>query len=317
MVKQTRKKRILIILAVLLLAYPAWLGSEYLQMFLQANNSLAMSTRHYDEIVVYRWGKFRNVYYSPDIRIYDLAWSPDGKKIAFVFEEGPFGTYARMGSVMVNIGLLDVQSGEMEKLFSFESGDDSDYFEVIDHKIAWSPDGTRILFDQYVSGNGVQFHLFDMQTKEILPEGISVPDVKPASIEPDWNPGPFPLIGINTQIDGKRESRIYSIDTDFTKLTYIIDGENPKWWPASEGRFTFSRNFSSDYRYFSGDIHGENVQVLMNNCYPLAQSFTGRFIVHSCTVDDYTRPKLYMYDTFWKKSFYFSMDSFLWASWAP
>jgi Tol biopolymer transport system component len=93
---------------------------------------------------------------------YAANWSPDGEWIAFVKRENPQDESANHSSdsLISNIHLVNVQSGELRQLTSLSDG----HVET-PH---WSPDGKALAFTTVINGR-MEVQIADIMTGEMHP----------------------------------------------------------------------------------------------------------------------------------------------------
>lgn len=168
------------------------------------------------------------------------ALSPDGTKIAFVSDRsGSWGIYT------MNIDGTDV-SGLIASLAGANHG-----------RPSWSPEGTRIAFDN-------NRDIFTMNS-----DGTGVVNITGTvftnEIEPAWSPDGV-LIAFSSNADGDYD--IYVMNSDGSgaqvKLTdnTVID-QKPAWSPDGS-RIAFSSNLNSNYDIFSMNRDGSGLVNITN-----------------------------------------------------
>ncbi len=154
----------------------------------------------------------------------DLAWSPDGKSIAFVLETKP---------AVYKIFSVDVESGDLDQI----TGESSGYQHHSITCLSWSPEGDKILFVSDYSTEKVQQvgALFVLGlaggTESNLAERI-------AWTCPAWSPegDEIAFVSImNPEYD--HYGQIYKVNLSTRQITQLTDDSNPKlslsWgWPS-------------------------------------------------------------------------------------
>ncbi len=141
------------------------------------------------------------------------AWSPTADKFAFVvFKNGDN-----------SIAILDVKRLEIEKTIPFDKAD-----QITD--LAWSPDGSRILFAGSFGGKSdlYIYHINEDKTENITEDGYS-------EIQPAWSPDGKRIAfatdrGPRTDLDryvfGRMKIAVMGLETGEMELYYI--SENAK-----------------------------------------------------------------------------------------
>ena len=92
----------------------------------------------------------------------DPAWSPDGKRIAFVVRENPEDTVADQSSeaLISNVYIVDVASGALTQVTRLTAGRSE--------TPVWSPDGNTLTFQVVIDGR-MNVSIADVITGEIQP----------------------------------------------------------------------------------------------------------------------------------------------------
>ncbi len=145
-------------------------------------------------------------------------WSPDAKQIAFLRDRG--------GDERLDIWLVD-RDGEHERNLTNEPG-------VMHRDIAWSPDGTKLVYTANVGAKGFAIHVIDVTTgaKRALSDGSR------DDMQPRWSPDGTLLVFWSRREDVRTNADLYVVATsggDATRLETRggIDGESldPRWSP--------------------------------------------------------------------------------------
>jgi len=167
--------------------------------------------------------------FSP-IQVYDAAWSPDDKRLAFhELEPGKSG----------KIGLVGADGGTPEILFENEP--------TGENVPNWSPDGNALMFERTQldkNGNTIATSIctLDMKTKQVsqLPGSD---DMGP----PSWSP------------DGRY---VAAQSGDFHKLM-LFDFHSQKWRELASGGFINNPNWSHDgkFIYYQDTLAGEEQPI--------------------------------------------------------
>ncbi len=145
-------------------------------------------------------------------------WSPDAKQLAFLRDRG--------GDERLDIWLVD-RDGEHESNLTSEPG-------VMHRDIAWSPDGTKLVYTANVGAKGFAIHVIDVTTgaKRALTDGSR------DDMQPRWSPDGTLLVFWSRRGDVRTNADLYVVATsggDATRLETRggIDGESidPRWSP--------------------------------------------------------------------------------------
>ena len=181
-------------------------------------------------------------------------WSPDRTKIAFarqIERQGPFGStfdvtlYAmdEDGSNETQLGLMQhpsdfAWSPDSSRLTFAGDGirtirpDGSDETQLTDSGMhpSWSPDGAKVVFSGFASGEGVDIYTVDDDGGE--PTRVTTADGD--DMLPAWSPDGSQIAFITTRHDDAEEG-------PFTAEMYVIDPDG-----ANERRLTNDCRFESD-----------------------------------------------------------------------
>ena len=127
----------------------------------------------------------------------DLAWSPDGRRLAYVSHEGP-------------VYVIDTSGGTPKRIWGCG-------IEADGCTIAWSPDGTRIAV-----GHGTELTLIDPDGSNETTFGLPVASV----YQPTWAPDGTRLAFHSISVVGgggleDQDRRLYIVDRDGSNLTAI------------------------------------------------------------------------------------------------
>jgi dipeptidyl aminopeptidase/acylaminoacyl peptidase len=202
----------------------------------------------------------------------DLAWSPDGGRIAFVSDVKPEGDAAGpgpevkvvrriryrtdaggwRGDAFRHVFVVDVDSGDVRQLTSGEG----------EHAApAWSPDGTRIAYvSDAVEGRDVSWQsgVFVVPSKGGEPQrwatDVSCFSQNPLSGAVAWSPGGdrLAIVGTDDPVLGDpRQSFLFVADRDGARK--LTDGDYSPVLPAPELRWT-----AADRIVFLADHRGES-----------------------------------------------------------
>ncbi len=130
------------------------------------------------------------------------AWSPDGRSIALAYNR------PSQGEPGVEIGLLDVESGDLRKIARGRGG------------LSWSPEGDKILFF------GVDYSLFVLdlragKTTQLVAQARSISDLA-------WSPDGKEIAFISRE-DPARYGQIYKLRLATGEITQLTDDPNPKF----------------------------------------------------------------------------------------
>jgi TolB protein len=190
------------------------------------------------------------------------AWSPDGKRIAFIashaagFERDPHGGLMPSvrhdlvvinadGSGRINLGPVTVDSRlswspdgrhvavdvGRDIILANPDGSGRSTLLTADHGVknpSWSPDGTRIAFTQYEE-SGLNLYVMKRDGTEVnqitdMP-GLGV-SLSPAAWSPDGKIIAF------TAIETGGLSKVYLVNSDSSGLMRLTDGPSSDLWPA-------------------------------------------------------------------------------------
>jgi len=188
------------------------------------------------------------------------AWSPDGKRIAFMSNRDGFKNAERV--ITHEIYVMDADGGNPQNLTNDLNNDSSP---------AWSPDGKRIVFSSVRDGHfenefGITDEIYVMDADGGNPRRLT------ENPKNDWDPVWSP--------DGKRIAFASDRKGDFVNFEIYVmaaNGENeqrltenrvddwsPSWAPDGE-RITFRSERDGNGEIYVMDADGGNLQNLSNN----------------------------------------------------
>jgi Tol biopolymer transport system component len=154
-----------------------------------------------------------------DVLSADPAWSPDGKRIAFVAVPPPEpGSPEPQGRPQIYV--MDADGGSVRRLTSFHLGP---------RDLAWSPDGASLAFGT------VSSDIFVMDATGASPRQIVAslvaPDGSFENGEPAWSPDGRRLLFTRSAEDG---NAVWVVDADGTGQRKLINGCCASWQPVSD-----------------------------------------------------------------------------------
>ena len=195
------------------------------------------------------------------------AWSPDGRRIAFVSErDGNKDIYA-----------MNAGGTEMTRL---TNSDDDDYAP------AWSPDGRRIafVFDRlttpFVTDDGDQLQFESSDIYSMNPDGSEMSrltDGDEVDRKPVWSPDGQRIAFVSSR--GHTHAWISVMNADGTSVTPLVSGHEFAWSP--DGQSIVASNYPGDGDIIEGDNEiyvmsadgSEITQLTDNNHYDGAPSW--------------------------------------------
>ena len=220
--------------------------------------------------------------------VFSPAWSPDGKKLAFVYSNNDY--------VYFHIALLDISSGKIESLV--DKGI-SDYLFNRDTALAWSPDGKQLLFDA-ASDTCHALFLYQLDQRNFHPLNIQFCKSKTGDsvelVSLSWSPGDAPLIGISYQGYYYYTDDIYLLKPPFTRSAWVIQGSDPVWRPGTDEFSYICKNPEKPYHnslcIYSTGLEKSN-EIFADYTYDhYAWSPDGQFILYINTGYEEASPSL-------------------------
>ncbi len=212
------------------------------------------------------------------------AWSPDGTKLAFVQSDPDQKEF--------HIALLEVSSRRIETLLDQGMGL---YLFDWDTALAWSPDGSQLLFDGTLLTPGSAtrgchaLFLYQLDQKVSRPLNIEFCKSQSANyvhrLDLSWFPNAVPLVGVAHDMNYHATDDIYLLNPALTKADWVTQGAYPVWRPGTKD-FSFicssgqPRGFPHSICLYSME-HGTVTKIFKDYSYDkYAWSPDGRSILY-------------------------------------
>jgi Tol biopolymer transport system component len=165
--------------------------------------------------------------------VYSVAWSPDGKRIAFGSSRG--------------IWLANADGTSQQRLAGIEGSDET---------VGWSPDGSRLLFVSEQGDGGASIRVIGV-------DGTGqrqLTDDRARNLSPAWSPDGR-QVAFASDRDGT--SAVYVIAADGTNVRRLTSGPDyhPDWSPDG-ARIVFGSDRDGDREIYVMDSDGSNVRRL-------------------------------------------------------
>lgn len=177
----------------------------------------------------------------PEGNCYSPAWSPDGKRLAFIQGD-------RRGNT--DIMVLDADSGRVRRLT------DSN---CLNSEPCWNPAGTQIAFTSDRAG-GPQVYLMEedgSNVRRLTHEGNY-------NASPSWSPTGA-MIAYVSRFEGKFDLFVYKLGEgkSYQITKGVQSSESPSWSP-DERRLVYTLNTGRGLQLFTTDLSGATVRSLMD-----------------------------------------------------
>ena len=183
------------------------------------------------------------------------AWSPDGKRIAFVSDrDGPAHYF--------DIYVMDADGDNLQRL----TNDPRD-----DRHPSWSPDGKRIVFGARRDGHfetkfAVTYEIYVMDADGSNPQRLT--ENRKNDWLPSWSPDGKRIAFASDRKGDLVNIEIYVMDADGSNLQRLTENRIhdwfPSWSPDSE-RIAFVSERDGNKEIYVMDADGGNLQRLTNN----------------------------------------------------
>lgn len=204
-------------------------------------------------------GKNAQVLLTSSAPLLSPAWSPDGRKLAYVSFEN------RRSEVWIQ----EIYSGKRTKLASFKGKNSAP---------AWSPDGRKLALSLSRDGNS-EIYLLDLKKQTIQ----RVTRNRGADTEPAWSVDGSKIAFLS---DRSGRPQIYQVNTAggrAERLTFKGRYNTSPDWSADGRYITFLQGDAGRYRIAVLDVERGVVRLLSNNRQDESPSFApnGRLIVYA------------------------------------
>lgn len=152
----------------------------------------------------------------PSVAIEQIAWSPDGRQIAFIRGER---VSAFAGDWIMRLYVMNADGGDVQALTPAE-------LQV--HSFSWSPDGGRIV----LAGQPVGLARADLPLYVMNADGSDLTRLSDAAgSDPAWSPDAS-RIAFAGHAPGEEESDIFVINADGTGRTRLTRDPVADFWPV-------------------------------------------------------------------------------------
>jgi len=175
------------------------------------------------------------------------AWSPDGSQIAFY-------THQVEHDLTWSLYVMNADGTGRQRLTSG--------YNVRDHQVRWSPDGTRLLFGREYDSTS-ELWLID-------PDGSDATKIMGISGGgPDWSPDGSRIV-YHTSTGGTSSNALVTIDPDGTDPDTLISGEGRYWepvWSPDGTRIAYALEGERSFNIWVMDADGSDPVQLTDNDY--------------------------------------------------
>jgi Tol biopolymer transport system component len=171
-------------------------------------------------------GSGRTVIAGDSLQPYGVAWSPDGRQIAFTFDQRSGARY------VPGIAVVDPDGTGTRRLIPAEWSNRPCHVPGY-CTVAWAPDGVRLAFSMTVNKVNPSINLVHADGSGLrqLSPGISWPETSPS-----WSPdGSRIAFGGNTDGWGGQTLHVMQSDgTGITEYAGVWGSGEPQWLPGAE-----------------------------------------------------------------------------------
>lgn len=144
-----------------------------------------------------------------DLQPFHMAWSPDGKSIAFTYSTG------KQDDAQQGIAILKLENMETERVYIAPS---DEYLNLV----VWTPDGHALIFDVNEQGHLTSFQKLDLQNNEL--QSIPIPSSNLTQIEKWSYLQDMIITKDDNYVIADSHDSIYITSPDFEIIRHIADG---------------------------------------------------------------------------------------------
>jgi WD40 repeat protein len=274
----------IMVLAVFLIAAVLWWlvpEIEYKNLLPQMDNKVAAIVSVDWDIVLFHNGTFSPIS-PPDEKVTDIAWSPDGKMIAYIYTPD----FAKTETYLATI---DPTTGKSTTISEFDSsiaysGD----LDAANLTLDWSPDGKTIIFDSISPSGAFTLLSYDLRTGSKQTIATFPEEVRSLSL--DWSPVPLLLIG--TCQKDNRDCKTWSMDplSNMHNPKFITDGAGVAWLQGGRRILVYRWDQANDrFDEYTCLANGQDARPFISDLYAWAGGWSpdGRYFFPLCTRTQY------------------------------